>query len=110
MNFAENTIYTATGRDCGGVPNGVWAVDLTSAEYPVESYATQPVRPLALSGPVITAEGAAIFVTGAEAHGHSDAAADVHAGSVISLAKDMKVEDWYTPARDTWPAMRVFLR
>ena len=97
LNFDNNTIYTATGRGCSGVPNGLWAIDLTSADYPVASYPTQPVPPLALSGPVMTPEGAAIFVTGTEVHGHSDAAADGHAGSVVSLAKDMKVEDWYTP-------------
>jgi hypothetical protein len=98
LNFAENTIFTATGRDCGGVPSGVWSIDLASSDYPVEKYATHPVRPLALTGPVITPEGAAIFVTGAETSGHSDSAVEEHAGSVVSLGKDMKVEDWYTPA------------
>ena len=52
-------------------------------------------RPLALTGPAITPDGTAFFVTGA---GTSDPAAGVYAGSVISLAKDMKVQDWYTPA------------
>ncbi len=99
LNFTDNTIYTATGRGCSDVANGVWAIDLTSAEYPVASYTTHSVRPLALSGPVITSEGSAVFVTGFEVHGQSGAAPDAHAGSVISLAKDMKVEDWYTPER-----------
>ncbi len=99
LNFAENTIFTATGRGCSGVPNGVWAVDLTSAEYPVATYTTQPVRPLALTGPVITPEGSAILVTGPESATHSDSNADVHAGSVVALAKDMKVEDWYAPEK-----------
>ena len=110
LNFAENTIFTATGRGCSGVPNGVWAVDLTSAEYPVATYTTQPVRPLALTGPVITPEGSAILVTGPESATHSDSNADVHAGSVVALAKDMKVEDWYAPEKAEWPAMRVFLQ
>ena len=94
LNFAERTIYTATGRDCGGVPNGVWAIDLASADYPVASYTTQKVLPLALTGPTITSEGAAILVTGA---GTSDPNAGVYANSVVSLAKDMTVKDWYTP-------------
>ena len=41
LNFSSKTIYTATGRECGGVPNGIWAIDLSSADYPVKSYATQ---------------------------------------------------------------------
>jgi hypothetical protein len=94
LNFAEKTIFTATGRDCGDVPNGLWAIDLSSASYPVASYATEKVRPLALTGPLLTAEGDAIFITGS---GSSDANAGVYAGSVVSVSKDMKVKDWYTP-------------
>jgi hypothetical protein len=95
LNFVDKTIYSATGRDCGGVPNGLWAIDLSSADYPVASYTTQQVRPLALTGPVVTPEGTSIIVTGA---GTSDPNTGVYAGSVISVARDMKVQDWYTPA------------
>jgi hypothetical protein len=94
LNFTDKTIYTATGRDCGGVPNGIWAIDLTSVDYPVASYSTQKVRPLALTGPVVTPDGTAVVVTGP---GTSDPNAGVYAGSVVSVAKDMKVRDWYTP-------------
>jgi outer membrane protein assembly factor BamB len=92
VNFADKTVFTATGRGCGGVSNGLWAVDLAEANYPVASYSTQPVKPLALTGPVVTTEGTSIFVTSA---GTSDA--EVHASSVVSVAKDMKVQDWFTP-------------
>jgi outer membrane protein assembly factor BamB len=92
LNFAAKTIYAATGRDCGGVPNGIWAIDLTKTDYPVASYATQKLHPLALTGPAITADGAAIFVTGP---GTSDS--DLHPNTVILADKDMKAKDWYTP-------------
>ena len=95
INFADKTIYTATSRGCGGVPNGVWAIDLASAEYPVTNYATPNVRPLALTGPTLTPDGTAIFVTGA---GAPDSKDETHPGSVVSLTKDSKVEDWYTPS------------
>lgn len=94
LNFESKTIYTATGHDCGGVPNGLWAIDLTSADYPVASYATQKIHPLALTGPTITPDGESIFVTGA---GSSDANAGDYANSVVSTEKDMKIKDWYTP-------------
>jgi outer membrane protein assembly factor BamB len=94
LNFAEKTIFTTTGRDCGGAPDGLWAIDLTSADYPVASYTTQKVRQLGLTGPAITPEGTSILVTGP---GTSDPNAGVYANSVVSVAKDMKVEDWYTP-------------
>jgi hypothetical protein len=95
INFADKTIYTATGRGCGGMPNGVWAIDLSSADYAVTNYATPNVRPLALSGPALMPDGTAIFVTGA---GDSDAKDETHPGSVVSLTKELKVQDWYTPS------------
>ena len=94
LNFADKTIYTATSRGCSGVPNGLWAIDLTSTDYRVASYATQQVRPLALTGPVVTPGDASLLVTGP---GPTDANVEVHPSSVISVAKDMKVADWYTP-------------
>ena len=94
LNFADKTIYSATGHGCGGVPNGVWAIDLTSAGYPVANYATQSVRPLGLTGPVLTPDGESFVVTGP---GASDASAGIYANSVVALGRDMKAEDWYTP-------------
>ena len=86
INFADKTIYTATGRGCGGVPNGVWAIDLTSADYPVANYATPSARPLALTGPTLAPDGTSIFVTGAGAPtGAPDAKDETHAGSVVAL-------------------------
>jgi hypothetical protein len=94
LNFSEKTIFTATGRDCGGVPNGLWAIDLTSADYSVASYATQKVSPLGNTGPVIAPAGKSLMITGP---GTSDSTAGIDASSVVSVAKDMKIEDWYTP-------------
>jgi len=95
LNFEDKMIYTATGHGCSGVPNGLWAINLASPDYTVASYPSQQVRPLALSGPAITPDGNSIVVTGA---GTSDSNSGVYAGSVVSVAKDMKVADWYTPA------------
>jgi hypothetical protein len=95
LNFANKTIFTATGRDCGGVPNGLWALDLNSGNYTVTSYTTQKVRSLSTAGPAIDPESTSILVTAA---GTSDPNAGVYAGSVVSVAKDMKVRDWYTPS------------
>jgi len=94
LNFADKTIYTETAQDCGGVANGIWSIDLSDGNYKVANYSTGKVQPLALSGPVLTADGTSIFMTGA---GSSDANAGVYAGSVVAVDKDMKVADWYTP-------------
>ena len=94
LNFMGSAIFTSTARACGGVADGLWMVDLTSADYPVKSYAPAGVRPLSPAGPVITSDGTSLLVTGS---GKSDSANGVHAGSVVAIGKDMKVKDWYTP-------------
>ena len=96
ISIRGNKIYTATGRDCGGTPNGLWAVDMTTSAYPVSSYQTKQVKPLNLTGPAIGADGTAYIVTGP---GTSNAAAGIYANSVIALGQEMKPSDWYTPTR-----------
>lgn len=95
LNFAPHTMYTATGRGCTGAANGLWAVDLSSTQYPVASYSTGSVRTLSLTGPVLTTDGDAILVTGP---GKSDPGAGIYAGSIVEISKDMKVKGWYTPS------------
>ncbi len=92
LNFTNHVIYTVADRSCGKVPNGVWSVDLTSADYPVADLATQKAHALALTGPVITPDGKTLVVIGPGAS--NDA---VHTGSVVAVGKDMKAQDWYTP-------------
>jgi len=94
LNFIDKTIYTATSHGCGEVPNGLWAIDLTSSTYQVSSYNSEKVRPLALAGPALTPDGASIIVTGP---GPSDPNAGIPAASVVLVAKNMKVENWFTP-------------
>ncbi len=94
VNFAGKAIFTATGRDCGGVSNGLWSIDLAAGSYPVANLATGKIKPLALTGPVLTPDGTSIIVTSA---GNADASAGVDPGSVVAVGKDMKVKDWYTP-------------
>jgi hypothetical protein len=95
MNILGKEVYSATARGCGGVANGIWSLDMASPDYHVTNLSTASLRPLALSGPVLSPDGTAFFVTGG---GPSDPAAGVNAGSVIALSKDLKVQDWYTPA------------
>jgi hypothetical protein len=89
MNYLNHVIYASTSRSCADVPNSVWSINLASPDDPVANL-ENVAPPLALSGPVITPEGDALFVTGS--------GSGEHPGSVISLAKDMKTENWYTPA------------
>jgi outer membrane protein assembly factor BamB len=95
INILGKEVYSATGRGCGGVANGIWSLDMAAPDYKVTSLSTPGSSPLALTGPVLSSDGTAFFVTGS---GTSDPAAGVNAGSVIALSKDLKVQDWYAPA------------
>jgi outer membrane protein assembly factor BamB len=95
LNILGKQVYSATGRGCGGVANGIWSLVMASPDYHVTNLSTPGSRPLALTGPVLTPDGTAFLVTG---DGSSDAAGGVNPGSVIALSKDLKVQDWYTPA------------
>jgi hypothetical protein len=94
LSMIGKTIFTMTGRGCGGAPNGVWAIDLASPDYSVSHYATHKISPLGLAGPTV-GDGVAYVVSGS---GASDTATGVYANSITSLdVKDLKVKDWYTP-------------
>ena len=89
LNYMNHVIYSSTGSGCAGVPSGLWSIDLASSDYSVANL-QNVAPPLAPSGPALTPTGEAVFVTGA---GSGD-----HPGSVISLAKDLKTLNWYTPS------------
>ena len=89
LNYSNHVIYTSTGRGCAGVPDALWSIDLASPDYAVAKFGNL-AHPLALSGPAMTSDGDALFVTG---QGSGE-----HPGSVVSIAKDMKTTNWYTPS------------
>jgi outer membrane protein assembly factor BamB len=98
LNIIGKTIYTSTGRNCGQVSNGGWAIDIASPNYPVASYATHKLPALSVTGPVIASDGTSFLVTGG---GKAGLVSDAHPNSVVALDKEMKAVDWYTPVKPT---------
>ena len=96
LNIQGKTIYAASTRACGSVPTGAFAVDMTTTDYSVARFDSSKTAPLSITGPVVAQDGTAYLVTGP---GKADATA--HANSVVALAKDMSIKDWYTPATGT---------
>jgi len=83
-----NTMYTSTINNCGGVPNGVWAMDLSLPyPYPPWKSGASPVGEIALSstGTLYVAIGDGT----AGPNGYSDA--------IVALdPKTLMVKDWFT--------------
>ena len=102
LNITGKTIYTSTTSGCGSVPSGVWAVNMTTANYPVTHADMPKGASIAGTGPVLGADGTAYVVTGA------GPAADFHANSLVALASDLKVKDWYEGASSMNPAIVNF--
>jgi hypothetical protein len=94
LNFADHMIYAVAGASCANAATRVSAIDLASGDYSVDSLSAGKVRALASTGVPLTPDGAAIVVTDS---GASDSTADVPPASVVSISKEMKVQDWYTP-------------
>jgi hypothetical protein len=95
LNYSNHVIYTATGRACSGAADGLWVIDLASPDYSVKSFDSGKVKPLSLSGPVLTPDGVSLVVTGP---GGAAADSGAPAGSVVAISGEMKAEDWYTPS------------
>ncbi len=100
LNITGKTIYTSTSTACSAVPSGVWAVNMTTADYPVEHADMPKGASIAGTGPVLGADGTAYVVTGAGPGG-----GDFHANSVVALGSDLKVKDWYTGTGGMNPAI-----
>ena len=100
LNITGKTIYTTTPTACGDVPSGVWAVNMTTADYPVAHAEMPKGAAIAGTGPVLGPDGTAYVVTAA---GPSEG--DFHPNSLVALGSDLKVKDWYTGATSINPAI-----
>ncbi|MDE1177480.1 MAG: hypothetical protein PW789_12890 [Edaphobacter sp.] len=91
LGLGGKVMYTTTAAPCAGAKNALYAMDMTSASYPVSTYDAKGVALLTTMGPTL-GDGLAYVVTG---KGVSDETAGVHANSVIALTPDAKVKAWY---------------
>ena len=103
LNITGKTIYAATSKACGEVPSGVWAVNMTTADYPVAHADMPKGAAIAGTGPVLGPDGTAYVVTGA-----GPAGGDFHADSIVALDSNLKVKDWYTGATSMNPAVVTY--
>jgi hypothetical protein len=88
-------LYVSTVGSCGGVPNGVWAIDLSSGTKPVVSWKTNGGSPvgnvaMATDGTVIAAIGPATPGRGGASNAGS------YSNAIVALdPKTLQVKHWY---------------
>jgi outer membrane protein assembly factor BamB len=59
----DNVLYTSTSNECGGTPNGVWAIDLGNREKPITSWKSDGPNIVGSAGPVVGTGGTVYVAT-----------------------------------------------
>jgi outer membrane protein assembly factor BamB len=104
LNMVDNVVYATTGQKCGGNPNGVYAMDLASADKKVAMFDTNGGGVWGLGGAAIGTDGT---VYGEVGDGEWDPAKGIYSDTVLALSpKDLKLKDWYTPSNREWITKR----
>jgi hypothetical protein len=86
----ETTMYAATSGRCGGAPDGIFAIDLESADKPVKSWKTN-------GGGVVGAVAFTSKGTLIAAIGPGTTTGDGRANAIVALdAHTLQPNDWYT--------------
>jgi outer membrane protein assembly factor BamB len=104
LNLVNNIIYTITGQGCGGVQNGLYAVDLANRKVTV----SQPPQAglWGVAGPAVGSDGTIYFASGDGAY---DAAAGKLSTSVeaFTFSNDqLTLKDYYSPSNHEWLTRR----
>jgi len=104
MNMVDNVVYATTGQKCGGNPNGVYAMDLTSSDKKVASFGTNGGGIWGLGGAAVGTDGTVYAEVG---DGEWDPGKGVYSDTILALSpKDLKLKDWYTPSNREWITKR----
>ena len=104
MNLVDNVLYTTTGQRCGGNPNDVWAMDLSTPDLKITSFASGAGGMWGLAGAAIGTDGTLYAEVG---DGDWDPAKGQYSDTVLALTpKDLKLKDYYTPSNHEWITKR----
>jgi outer membrane protein assembly factor BamB len=104
LNLVNNIVYTASGQACHGVPNELYAVDLSTKK----AFNSTPPQGgiFGTAGPAIGNDGTIYFESG-------DGAYDVAAGKLSTTVEaytysgdSLTLKDYYTPSNHAWLTKR----
>jgi outer membrane protein assembly factor BamB len=104
LNLRDNVVYTVTGQGCGGIPNKLYAVDLSTGKAISSSVGQGGI--FGTAGPSIGSDGTIYLETG---DGGYNPAAGQLSTSVLAFtsANDtLTLKDYYTPSNHEWLTIR----
>jgi outer membrane protein assembly factor BamB len=104
LNLVNNVIYTASGQGCHGVPNVVYAVDLTSRK----AFASSPGQGgiFGTAGPAIGADGTIYVETGDGVYDPANGKLSTSFLAFPSSNDTLTLKDYYTPSNHAWLTKR----
>ncbi len=103
LMLVDNVVYAATRGNCGGAPNGVWAMDI-SAPTPT------PVHWSSNGGGVVGTVGPALGTDATiyAATGDGDYTPAAFSDSLVALeTKTLRLKDWFTPGKSEFTSSPV---
>jgi outer membrane protein assembly factor BamB len=104
LNLLNNVVYTVTGQGCAGVPNELYAVDLTSKK--AFSSGTRQGGIFGTAGPSIGADGTIYFETGDGPYNPSTGQLSTSVQAYTSSGDTLTLKDYYTPTNHEWLSKR----
>ncbi len=104
LNLRDNVVYTVTGQGCSGVPNKLYAVDLTNGR--AFSSAVRQGGIFGTAGPAIGADGTIYFETGDGAYNPATGELATTVMGFTSAKDTLTLKDYYTPTNHEWLTIR----
>jgi outer membrane protein assembly factor BamB len=104
LNLVNNIIYTVTGQACHGVPNELYAVDLTTKK----AFSSTPGQGgiFGTAGPAIGNDGTIYFETGDGVYDASIGKLSTTVQAYTSSNDSLSLKDYYTPTNHAWLTKR----
>jgi hypothetical protein len=103
LMMVDNVIYASTRGNCGGAPNGVWAMDTSAASPAPVHWSTNGGGVVGTVGPALGTDGTIYAATG---DGEYTPAS--FSDSVVALeTKTLKLKDWFTPGKSDFVSSPV---
>lgn len=101
LNLIDNFVYTSTSRGCAGAISNIVAIDVTKPNHPVSNFYPSTGKasgPWGRGGIVRTPFG----VVTQTADGAYDPAGGRFGNTFLSLSRDLRLTDSYTPANEAY--------
>ena len=103
LMLVDNVIYASTSGNCGGAPNGVWAMDISVDNPTPIHWSTNGGGVAGTVGPALGSDGSVYAATG-----DGDYTPASLSDSVVVLeAKTLKLKDWFTPGKSEFTSSPV---